>query len=525
MGRAGRRLRGCDGSPALSHAVVQARGKARPPVWNKAYNALVGLYFAEPTPDVNKAFLAALGDDPIGVRLAKPVDRAQQLAGSIWFYYGSRYGEYLGTTKRGNSEDFLPAIVEESPASASGYLTLADYYAGAGDTRHAIADYNHALELSPDRPDIYDSLAAAYYKQGDRTGALAQWKQAFAVLSAQLNGSHLPESFWADFGRTCDQLAARQLFGELKPDADAILRTYLRRNGNYRSNALLHSAYAASGDPVAATSWLLDLSSMAHDPASVLVDIADASWIPLAHRAPIYQRILELKESAASKLNGLERQYAQQDLGFWQVRWVQYLVRTKQYAVAAAAIAALPEETRQAQAATLVPLDLQVAAQLGTLDAKLAAYRLEPQKAPAPETLRAAARQLFEAGDKQSARKILELVFAREIDEHQFVAANFLGLAEIRLASGDTAGALDLLRRLVVAVGNPFENLDPAAALLEKTGHNAEAIEFLDQLVKSAPWDPSYRLRLAKARLAANKNSATATEALVSIASGPEHSV
>ena len=94
-------------------------------------------------------------------------------------------------------------------------------------------------------------------------------------------------------------------------------------------------------------------------------------------------------------------------------------------------------------------------------------------------------------------------MFAREIEEHKLVAANFLGLAEIRLAAGDTPGALDLLRRLVVAVGSPFENLDPASALLEKTGHNSEAVEFLEQLVKSAPWDSSFRLRLAKAKLAA----------------------
>ena len=96
-----------------------------------------------------------------------------------------------------------------------------------------------------------------------------------------------------------------------------------------------------------------------------------------------------------------------------------------------------------------------------------------------------AARQLSDSGDKQSARKVLEFVFAREIDDHKLEAANFLGLAEIRIAAGDTPGAVELLRRLVVAVGNPFENLDPAAALLEKTGHNAEAIEFLEQLVKS----------------------------------------
>ncbi len=512
------------GSAALAHAVVEARGKARPAVWNKAYNALVGLYFAEPTPEVNNAFLAALGDDPIGMRLARPVDRSQQLAGSIWFYYGSRYGEYLGATKLGDPEDFLPAILEESPASASGYLTLADYYSDAGDTKHAIADYNHALELSPNRPEVYDSLALAYHKQGDRAAALAQWKQAFTVLATQVNGARLSESFWADFGRTCDQLAAHHLFGELKPEADAILRAYLSHNGNYRSNALLHSVYAATGDPAAATVWLLDLASAAHDPTAVLADVADASWIPLAHRAPIYQRILESKENAAGKLNGLERQYAEQDLTSWQVRWVQYLVRTKQYAAAAAAITALSEETREVQAATLVPLDLQVAAQLGTLDAKLAAYRSDPQKSPAPELLRTAARRLFELGDKQSARKILELVFAREIEDHQLVATNFLGLAEIRLASGDTAGALDLLHRLVVAVGNPFENLDPAAALLEKTGHNAEAIEFLDKLVKSAPWDSSHRLRLAKARLAAGNDAATAQAALVAIAAAPDAS-
>ncbi len=512
------------GSAALSHTVVQARAQARPPVWNKAYGALVGLYFAEPTPEVNNAFVAALGDDPIGARLGRPVDRTQRLAGNIWFYYGSRYGEYLGATKLGNPEDFLPAILEESPVSPSGYLTVADYYAGASDTRRAIADYNHALELSPNLPDIYDSLAVVYFKQGDRAAALAQWKQALAALSAQLNSTHPPESFWADFGRTCDQLAARHLFDELKPNVDAILRTYLRRNGNYRSNALLHSVYVAVGDRALATAWLLDLASVAHDPPVILADVADASWIPLAYRAPIYQRILESKENAAGKLSGLERQYAEQDLGAWQVRWAQYLVRTKQYAAAAAAIAALRQETRDAQAAALVPLDLQVAAQLGTLDSKLIVYRTEPEKAPAAEILRTAARQLFETGDKQSARKILELVFAREIEEHQLVAANFLGLAEIRLASGETAGALDLLHRLVVAVGNPFENLDPAAALLEKTGHNAEAIEFLDQLVKSAPWDSSYRLRLAKAKLAAGVDAAAAQDSLAIIAAAPNNS-
>ncbi|HKV77206.1 MAG TPA: hypothetical protein VJP02_03660 [Candidatus Sulfotelmatobacter sp.] len=509
------------GSPAMAHAMVQSRSKARPAVWNKAYDALVGLYFSEPTAEVNNAFLAALGDDPIAARLAKPVDRDQQLAGNTWFYYGSRYGEYLGTLKQGNPEEFLAGVLEQSPASASGYLTLADYYAGVGDANRAIADYAHTLELSPNRADIYDSLAVVYYKQGDRTAAVAQWRQALAVLAKQLNSSRVPESFWRDFGRTCDQLRARRLFPELKPDADAIVRTYLRYNGTWMSNAILHPAYAAQGDPAAATNWLLDVASSAQDPARVLGDVADASWIPQAQHALIYKRVLELQESAIGKLDGIERQNAQRELSSWQERWIRYLVTTKQYAEAAAAIAALPPENRAAENTTLVPLELRVAAQLGTLDAKLTSYRTEPQSTPSAELLRTAARQLFEAGDKQAARKILELVFAREIEEHKLVAANFLGLAEIRLAAGDSAGALDLLHRLVVAVGSPFENLDPAAALLEKTGHNAEAVEFLGQLVKSAPWDGSYRLRLAKAKLAASSDAANVLDALSAIASAP----
>jgi Flp pilus assembly protein TadD len=38
-------------------------------------------------------------------------------------------------------------------------LTLAGYYAGAGDTQRAIVDYNHTLELSPNRPEVYNQRA------------------------------------------------------------------------------------------------------------------------------------------------------------------------------------------------------------------------------------------------------------------------------------------------------------------------------------------------------------------------------
>jgi len=94
-----------------------------------------------------------------------------------------------------------------------------------------------------------------------------------------------------------------------------------------------------------------------------------------------------------------------------------------------------------------------------------AIVRLSPLLAPESS---GAARQLFDAGDKQSARKLIEFVFAREIENHQLVL-QLLGARGDSPASGDTPGALELLRRLAAVVGNPYENLDPAAALLEKT--------------------------------------------------------
>jgi predicted Zn-dependent protease len=511
-----------NGDAAQSHALVSSRGRTRTPVWAKAYTALVGLYFAEGTPEVNGAFLSALGDNTIAERLAKPVDRAQQFAGNIWFYYGSRYGEYAGMSKRGNPEDFLPAILEQGPASASGYLTVADYYFDRGDTGRAIADYEHTLELAPGRADGHDSLAVAYDKQGARAEAIAQWKQVFSTLGQQANSARVPESFWANFSRSCEHLRSRKLFNALKPDVDSLLRVYLHHNGNYRSNALLQSAYVAMADPAASTNWLLDLTSVADDPTTVLADVVEASWIPLAQRAPIYQRILQAKQSAVSRAEGLQKEGADEALRSWQVRWIKYLVATKQYSMADDAIAALSIESRTVEAAAIVPLELQVAAQRGTLDSTIESYRTDPQIAPASEVLRVAARQLFDLGDKTSARKILEFVFASEIDEHKLEAANFLGLAEIRMAVGDTPGAVELLRRLVVVVGNPFENLDSAAALLEKTGHNAEAIEFLEQLAKGSPWEQEYRLRLARAKVAAGQDMVSAQTALTAIASGPD---
>jgi hypothetical protein len=196
-------------------------------------------------------------------------------------------------------------------------------------------------------------------------------------------------------------------------------------------------------------------------------------------------------------------------------------VENKQFQPAADFLASLPAETQTAQAAQLTPIELRVAAHLGTLDAIISSYRADESNAPAADVLRQAAAELQKAGEAPSAREILDFVFTREIDERNLVASNFLGLAEIRLANGDLPGAMDLLRRLNMVVGDPFTNLEPAAALLEKTGHPVEAAQFFAQLVNATPWDLSARVSLAKDKITAGINVPAAQQELTKIASSP----
>ena len=119
---------------------------------------------------------------------------------------------------------------------------------------------------------------------------------------------------------------------------------------------------------------------------------------------------------------------------------------------------------------------------------------------------------------RSSARRILEFMYSRAIGRRDFTAANFLGLAELRLQSGNVTEAVALLRRMALIAGNPFQTLTDAGSLLAGHGHPVEAAEFFSARVKAAPWDLRSRLLLAKAELAANPNNPEAAQILEGLA-------
>jgi hypothetical protein len=277
-----------------------------------------------------------------------------------------------------------------------------------------------------------------------------------------------------------------------------------------------------AGAGAAGTSWLLDLSDSSREPDFLLGHIVFAAWLPVQQRGPLFQRIIEIKKAHAEKSQGQERVEATSNLHSWQDRWIVSLIQARQYSRASELLTSCAPAWISEGATVrgeIVPRQIEIAGGLHNLGPVLQGLRAQPETTPPLATLITIARSLDGAGLKTESRALLEFGYARAIEDHDLSAPTFLGLAEVRLASGNLSGAMELLRRLTLVVGRPGENLSSAAAVLEKTGHPMEASAFLQQLVNAEPWNFVARLRLEKDRLASGKEAVPARKALAAIAS------
>jgi cellulose synthase operon protein C len=495
-------------------AAVRARGQGMPPVWTPAYSALVGLHFARYDTPTTTAFTTVLGAPTVDDRL-KPANRSLQLAGDTWFSYSSRFGEYLTFAKMSGASDYLPGPLERTPARSDAYVALADFYRDEGAGASALADYDRAAALNPRRSDVHLRAAAILWRQGRRADAIERWKQALELLATQ-TGRAAPDA--ATVAVAMDAIGSRKLLVELREPADKMVRAYVARNGAYRADVLMRAAFRAAADAAAGTDWLIDLSRAAPARDEMLAAIAKASWLPDLQRDRVYQRIEAFVEQAVAREHGAAQAGTRLRLDSWRVKRVQSLVETKQTARAEELLKALSDPARLAHEAEVTALEARIAAAGRTLDALLDRYAREESRPVNVQALRNAATSLRQSGDQASARRLMEFVYLRQLDREELAPPVFLGLAEIRLQQGNTPAALDLLHRLTLIVGEPFENLTASAALLERLNHQSEALEFRKARVEAVPWDAEAEIALARTAIAAASDRADALSRLGRIA-------
>ncbi|MBV8629686.1 MAG: hypothetical protein JOZ83_02095, partial [Silvibacterium sp.] len=219
--------------PSIALEAVGARGSGLPSVWTAGYTALTGFYLNQLNSSTADAFRTVLGDGNIGDRIGKPVDRNQQLAGDVWFYYGSRYGEFVSLTSGPEAADYLPSGLELQPENADAYGQLAAWYGAHGNITEALNQHNSALQLHPHDPMIYDRMAILLWGEGKKQDAVGAWRKAVDLVVKQIDEPKVPESFWPNFSTIMRHLAGRGKFSEARPQVDGMLRTYIRRNGSY----------------------------------------------------------------------------------------------------------------------------------------------------------------------------------------------------------------------------------------------------------------------------------------------------
>jgi hypothetical protein len=479
----------------LSYSAIQARGSALTPVWTKAYTALAGEYFDDRSPAIDSSFQSALDTRTIGERLKKRLSSGTVIVGSVWFYYGARYGDYLLAGKNAEAKEWLPASLEAAPGDPQAYMALGDSLAAAGESAQAIAQFKQALVLDPDRGDAHDHIALVMWSEGRKTEAIAEWRSAMATfLKIQSAGVRVPEPFWGRVAETFTDIGERQALGELRGDIAHLLGDYYQRNGEYRLDELIQPAARASIVSGVGTAWLLDLGRSLNGREMILNALMRLPELTDEQRISLQRDLVALLDRQVQGAFGDNHEYVANQAAGARLRLItmQLDAGDVQGAVAEWSLVPVNRDSLRDQ------VEIRLAAQTGSLDALLERYRREPDSAPSVESLRNAALVLRNLKDEPGARSVLAFLYGREIRAGHLDAANFLGLAEVDLQRNETAPSVALLNRMALVVDDGFETLLPAADLLGRYGKTAESADFLRRRIKAVPWDADAKVLLAR---------------------------
>lgn len=470
---------------------ISARGRQLTPLWTASYSALAALYSLSREPWGAHSFEQALGPGTVGAELASSSNEVLRQAN--WFYYAARYGDYLGYLKNPEARNYLPASLEAAPAASNSYVELADTLTDLGQPSRSAQLYREALQLSPDRAEVYDRLALLALAGNRRTEAIADWRRAFEIFAARVEKGPLPPDYWSTARDIFAHVNRAHAIGELKPDADAMLRTYAKRNGAYQWEPFLAGIFDHSPDRRAALAWVIELARIPGTEA-ILSQVLDSSdWIDAADKDPLYRAEIEHARKIADAAAGQAALEARAETNRQITRYAQYLSQQKRWPEAWAVL----QEIRPASEIPPVLL-LTAGALTGHLDDLLNSFRAKPDTPLSAEQVLAAAAALQDDGRADLAIRLKEYEYERELAGSAPPASAWFGMASVRFDQKRNDEALALIRSVTLSVGAPFENLPEAVHVLEARGLKAEAAKYALEWKTAVPWDESAQLAFAR---------------------------
>lgn len=477
------------GGEGAAFQAVSARGGSQGPLWTNAYTALTGLYYQSAKSNVTQAFATVLGPRTVGEQLTRKAMPSDSLSGDTWFYYASRYGEYLRNDS--SADEYLAAEPESAPVASQSYFTLGEFYRVAKQSEKARVQYEYAREITPVRVDVLDRLALLAWDAGKQDEAVAQWKEALVKLRQQGSAGAVSPNWWQTASSVLLHLNQRGVLNQAKAEADAMLLEYVARNGAYQFEPLTE-ALLSTRNRAEAVSWILDLSRSSKTEA-FLSNLLQSGVLQETEKEPVYRELIKRQQVRVATLFGEQARNASNELVGYQAQFARYLLDQQKPAAAWTVLSEIKPPEQQPK-----ELMLEAAAKSGKLDALLADYKVHPERALSGEGILGVARKLRKDGQTAAAQRLLEFEYERQLAGEYPPATAYLGLAQVRLEQKRVADALPLLEQVTLSVGAPFENLSAAGRILEEAGQKKEAARYYEQWQKAEPWNPEAKLALAR---------------------------
>jgi cellulose synthase operon protein C len=472
-------------------AALQAAGHPATKLWIPAYKALTGTFWSSSRPEVKDAFTLLMGPRTVGDQLSQKTAWDQHLTRDTWYYYAARYGEYLMSQKQ-DGADYLPAALEGSAAASNRYIELGEVYRDHGHSDQARLQFQTALQLSPERPEILDLLAQVDWEAGKKAQAIGEWKQSFDLLRAWVLNRKIQPAFWTTARNILIEANRNRIVSDIKPAADGLLGQYIRINGGYNLMPFITGILTDAPDRDVAVTWVIQIT---RDPkaASVLNEVLQSPLLTVADKDTIFREQLQRARQQEGRPNTGEETYPSSIAV--AVNYAQYLNANHRYQEAWQ----LLNDVTGSGGSLLQPSDdfLLAATLSGHLNSLLVEYSRDPGKAPLDGLLRLVSRLQDEKHVKE-ANQVLEFVYSTQLAQELPPVTAYFGMAALRLDQKRNEEALALLRDVTLSQGAPFENLAQASSLLERAGLKAEAAAYAAEWHKAVPWNDEAALAAAR---------------------------
>lgn len=494
----------------LATLAIESLSRAQDPVWKTIHLAMLGKELGINEPRIKELFVAGLDLRTIGDSIDARGDSKTSLFGDDWFYYGTRYGEYLWNIHADDAPYYLLSDLEGAPLRSERQDQLGLWYLNTAKlNEQALEHFTLAAELDPKNPNYQDHIAEALYANGKKDEAIALWK---SLLAAQTPSNYLLVCEAAsnhDFMTAVDADIEKYLTTQIGKYGAAglndLIETYLQNISAEKRKALIPKWITASPAPKEFGSALLEITALDQEDRNL-----------------VYTQTSNYLKTWMRSAAGNEIEVARNQWVIWNYEAASEYLDNKQNDLTNNTTKEVLDElkriaeinTPRVQKLTL--LNAQALMRLGKTEEAVDLLRKYVYgDLTDPAQLESAAidddkylkvnQLLRDEGHPAEAAIILEEMYQRKLLAGVTDSSIFIGLAQIRLDQNKNDEALQYLNRMIYSSPENLDNFNLAADLLEKNNQFAEALNLRNELKKRKSSDETNLIKIAEDLVATGK--------------------